>query len=36
VANLDKIQKAGFRPVCNLADGLRATIEFFEDRIAGI
>jgi nucleoside-diphosphate-sugar epimerase len=36
VANLDKIQKAGFRPVCNLADGLRATIEFFEDRKAGI
>ena len=30
VAGLDKIQKAGFRPVCDLAGGLRATIEFFK------
>jgi nucleoside-diphosphate-sugar epimerase len=30
VAGVDKIQKAGFRPVCDLAGGLRATIEFFK------
>ena len=36
VAGMDKIQKAGFQPVCDLAGGLQATIEFFEKRIAGI
>src|SRR6266699_4135797 len=30
VAGVDKIQTAGFRPVCDLAEGLRATIEFFK------
>lgn len=29
VAGVDKIQNAGFSPVCDLAGGLRATIEFF-------
>jgi UDP-glucose 4-epimerase len=29
VASVDKMQAAGFRPVCDLAGGLRATIEFF-------
>jgi UDP-glucose 4-epimerase len=33
VAGVDKIQKAGFRPVCDLAGGLRATIEFFRSGI---
>jgi UDP-glucose 4-epimerase len=36
VASADKIQSAGFRPVCDLAGGLRATIEFFRKDIAGI
>jgi len=36
VAGVDKIQAAGFRPVCDLAEGLRATIEFFRKDIAGI
>jgi UDP-glucose 4-epimerase len=36
VAGVDKIQTAGFRPVCGLAEGLRATIEFFRKDIAGI
>jgi UDP-glucose 4-epimerase len=36
VASVDKIQKAGFRPVCDLAGGLRATIEFVRKNIAGI
>ena len=30
VASMDKTQTAGFRPVCDLAAGLRATIEFFK------
>ena len=30
VAGMDKTQRAGFRPVCDLAGGLRATIEFFK------
>jgi UDP-glucose 4-epimerase len=30
VAGVDKIQTAGFRPVCDLAEGLCATIEFFK------
>jgi UDP-glucose 4-epimerase len=30
VAGVDKIQTAGFRPVCDLAGGLRATIQFFK------
>ena len=34
VASLDKIQAAGFRPVCDLAGGLRATIEFFRKNLA--
>jgi len=29
VAGVDKVQTAGFRPVCDLGGGLRATIEFF-------
>jgi len=29
VANIDKVHTAGFRPVCDLARGLRETIEFF-------
>jgi UDP-glucose 4-epimerase len=36
VGGVDKIQGAGFRPVCDLAWGLRATIEFFRKDIAGI
>jgi UDP-glucose 4-epimerase len=36
VAGIDKIQMAGFRPVCDMAGGLRATIEFFRKDIAGI
>jgi UDP-glucose 4-epimerase len=33
VASVDKVQEAGFRPVCDLAGGLRATIEFFRNGI---
>jgi UDP-glucose 4-epimerase len=36
IAGVDKIQKAGFRPICDLAGGLRATIEFFKKDAAGI
>ena len=36
VAGVDKIQTAGFRPVCDLAGGLRATIEFFNKDLAAI
>ena len=36
IAGIDKIQTAGFRPVCDLAGGLRATIEFFKKSTAGI
>jgi UDP-glucose 4-epimerase len=36
VAGVDKIQTAGFRPVCDLAGGLRATIEFFRKDLAGV
>jgi UDP-glucose 4-epimerase len=36
IASVDKIQASGFRPVCDLAEGLRATIEFFRKDIAGI
>ena len=36
VAGIDKIQNAGFRPVCDLAGGLRATIEFFKKNTARI
>jgi UDP-glucose 4-epimerase len=36
VASMDKIQAAGFRSVCDLAGGLRATIEFFRKDQAGI
>jgi UDP-glucose 4-epimerase len=36
VAGVDKIQTAGFRPVCDLAGGLRATIEFFKKDQAAI
>src|SRR5438132_570608 len=36
VANVDKIQTAGFTPVCDFAGGLRAIIEFFRKDIAGI
>ena len=33
VASVDKAQKAGFKPVCDLAGGLRATIKFFRNGI---
>lgn len=36
VAGVDKVQEAGFRPVCDLAEGLRATIEFFKQDLTGI
>jgi nucleoside-diphosphate-sugar epimerase len=36
VASVDKIQTAGFRPVCDLSEGLRATVEFFSKDIVGI
>src|SRR5881628_1057081 len=36
VAGVDKIQRAGFRPVFDLAGGLRATLEFFRRDIAGV
>ena len=36
VASVDKIQTAGFTPVCDFAGGLRATIEFFRKDVAGI
>ena len=34
VADLNKTQTAGFRPVCGLAGGLRTTIQFFRKEIA--
>ena len=34
VADLNKTQTAGFRPVCGLARGLRTTIQFFRKEIA--
>jgi UDP-glucose 4-epimerase len=36
LGGVDKTQSAGFRPVCDLAEGLRATIEFFRKDAAGI
>src|SRR5215475_3663142 len=36
VAGLDKTRRAGFRLVCDLAGGLRATIEFFKKDLAAI
>jgi UDP-glucose 4-epimerase len=33
VAGIDKMHTAGLRPVCDLAEGLRATIEFFSKDI---
>jgi UDP-glucose 4-epimerase len=36
VADVDKIQMAGLREVCDLREGLRATIEFFTKNLAGI
>ncbi len=36
VAGVDKIHAADFRPVCDLAGGLRATIQFFRKDIAAI
>ena len=36
VASVDKTQRAGFRPVCDLTGGWRATIEFFRKNAAGI
>jgi UDP-glucose 4-epimerase len=36
VASMDKTQAAGFRPLCDLAGGLRATIEFFKKDKAAI
>ena len=35
LAGVDKTRSAGFRPVCDLTEGLRATIEFFR-KDAGI
>ena len=36
VAGMHKAQAAGFKPVCDLAGGLRATIEFFKKDMAAI
>jgi UDP-glucose 4-epimerase len=36
VAGMDKTQRAGFRSACDLAKGLRATIEFFRKDLAAI
>jgi UDP-glucose 4-epimerase len=36
LADVDKIRTAGLRPVCDLAGGLRATIEFVRKHIAGL
>jgi UDP-glucose 4-epimerase len=36
VAGIDKTQRAGFQPVCDLAGGLRATIDFFRKDPAAI
>jgi UDP-glucose 4-epimerase len=36
VAGVDKIQRTGFSPVCDLAGGLRATIEFFRKDVASV
>jgi UDP-glucose 4-epimerase len=36
VASIDKMHTAGFRPLCDFAGGLRATIEFFRKHPAGI
>jgi UDP-glucose 4-epimerase len=36
VAGVDKTRRAGFRPVCDLAGGLRATIEFFKKDLPAI
>jgi UDP-glucose 4-epimerase len=36
VAGVDKTQKAGLSPVCDLAGGLRATFEFFKKDLAGV
>lgn len=36
VADVHKIQTAGLRPVCDLAEGLRATVEFFTKNLADI
>jgi Nucleoside-diphosphate-sugar epimerases len=36
LAGIDKMHTAGFRPVCDLAAGLRATIKFFSKDIVGI
>lgn len=34
VAGMEKTQRAGFNPVCDLTEGLRATIEFFKKDLA--
>jgi UDP-glucose 4-epimerase len=36
LAGIDKMHTAGFKPVCDVAAGLRATIEFFSKDIVGI
>jgi UDP-glucose 4-epimerase len=36
VASVDKIKASGFQPVCDLAEGLRATIEFFREGIVPV
>ena len=36
IAGIDKMHTAGFRPVYDLAGGLRATIEFFSKDLVGI
>jgi nucleoside-diphosphate-sugar epimerase len=36
VADIGKIQTAGFRPICDLGGALRATIEFFRKDVVGV
>jgi nucleoside-diphosphate-sugar epimerase len=36
LADVDKAQTAGFKPVTDLSGGLRATVEFFRKNIAAI
>ena len=36
VASIDKMHTAGFSPICDLAEGLRATIEFFSKDKMGV
>jgi len=36
VGSVEKVQKAGFTPVCDLAEGLRSTIEYFRKDLGAI